>query len=83
MTAMESSVQKIREAQEGKELKKEILELVEIQLQTHKAQIDAQVRDWTGSIVQGCQEMADQIEGIQKQLEEFNRSRTSTRPSLM
>ena len=54
VTAMESSVQKIKEAQEGQNLKKEIMELIITRLQTFEAQIDANIQEWTGSIVQGC-----------------------------
>ena len=43
VTAMESSVQKIREVQEGQNVKNEILELVDTQLQTLQAQIEAKV----------------------------------------
>ena len=53
VTAMESSVQKIREAQEGQHLKKEILELVDTQLKTFEVQMDAKVQEWTATIVEG------------------------------
>ena len=66
VTAMESSVQKLREVQEGQDLKNEILVLVDTQLQTFQAQIDAKVQEWTTAIVQGCQELEDKIEGIQE-----------------
>ena len=54
-TAMESSMQKIREAQEGQELKKEILALVNSQLKTFEAQIDGKVQEWMAASVEGCQ----------------------------
>ena len=43
VTAMESSVQQIREVQEGQKVKHEILELVDTQLQTLQAQIETKV----------------------------------------
>ena len=61
---MESSVQKIREVQEGQELKNEILALVDTQLQEMKAQVEASMEAWSGSIVQGCQELEDRLDGI-------------------
>ena len=57
-------------------MKKEILELVTTQLNTLEAQMDAKVQKWTTTIVQGCQEMADQIESIQKQLEDIQQRQT-------
>ena len=64
-------MQKIREVQHGQDLKNEILALVDTQLQTVKAQIEASMEAWSGSIVQGCQELEDRIDGIQVQLEEI------------
>ena len=66
VTALESSVQKVREVQQGQDLKNEILALVDTQLQTLKAQIEASMEEWSGSIVRGCQELEDKIDGIQE-----------------
>ena len=66
VTAMESTVQRIREVQEGQDLKNEILVLMTTQLDTFEAQINAKVQEWTTAIVQGCQELEDKIEGIQE-----------------
>ena len=76
VTALESTVQKIKEAQEGQTLKKEIMELVNTRLQTFEAQIDANLQEWTGSIVQGCQNLEEQMEGIQEQLGEIQQKQT-------
>ena len=43
VTTMESSVQQIKEAQEGQNWKKEIMELIDTQLHTFEAQIDANI----------------------------------------
>ena len=76
VTAMESSVQKIKEAQEGQNLKKEIMELINTRLQTFEAQNDVNIQEWTSSIVQGCQKLEEQIEGIQEQLGEIQQRQT-------
>ena len=68
VTAMKSSVQQIREAQEGQNVKNEILELVDTQLQTLQAQIEAKVQEWAMAIGKGCQELEDRLDGIQVQL---------------
>ena len=64
VTAIESSVQKIREVQEGQDVKNEILTLVNTRLQT----METQVREWVTAIGEGCQELEDRIDGIQAQL---------------
>ena len=73
---MESTVQQIKEAQEGQNLKKEIMELINTRLQTFEAQIDVNIQEWTGSIVQGCQKLEEQMEGIQEQLGEVQEKQT-------
>ena len=69
VSAMESSVQKIREVQEGQHVKNKILELVDTQLQIMQAQVEAKVQDWAMVIGKGCQELEDRLDGIQMQLE--------------
>ena len=63
VTAMESTVQRIREVQEGRDLKNEILVLMNTRLDTFEAQINAKMEEWTTAIVQGCQELEDKIDG--------------------
>ena len=76
VTVLESSIQAIREDQQKQDLKKEVLELVTTQLQTFEAQVDARVREWTETTVQGCQEMVEQLESIQEQLGEIQERQT-------
>ena len=71
VTAMESTVQRIREVQEGQDLKNEILVLMTTRLDTFEAQLNAKIQEWTTAIVQGCQELEDKIDGIQEQLGEI------------
>ena len=63
-------------------MKKEILELVNTRLQTFEAQIDANIQEWTGSIVQGCQNLEEQIEGIHEQLGEIQQRQTEFQMTL-
>ena len=75
MTALESSVQTIREEQQ-QDRSKDIMDLVTAQLQTFEAQIDAKIRGWTASNVKGCQELEDTLGGVQEQLGEIQRRQT-------
>ena len=75
MTALESSVQEVREAQQ-QDRSKDIMDMITAQLQTFESQIDAKIRGWTASTVKGCQELEDTLGGVQKQLGEIERRQT-------
>ena len=65
--AMESTVQRIREVQEGQDLKNKILALVTTRLDTFEAQLNASMQKWTTAIADGCQDLEERIDGIQGQ----------------
>ena len=75
VTALESSVHEVREAQQ-QDRSKDIMDLVTAQLQTFESQIDAKIRGWTASTVKGCQELEDTLGGVQDQLGEIQRRQT-------
>ena len=78
LTALESSVQKIREAQQ-QDVTKDIMDLVNTRLQTFETHIDAKVREWAASTVRGCQKLEghlDSLVGIQEQLGKIQEKQT-------
>ena len=74
VTALESSVQEVREAQQSQDMSKDIMDMITAQLQTFEAQIDAKIRGWTASAVKGCQELEETLGGVQEQLCKGTRS---------
>ena len=66
VTVMESTVQRITEVQEGKELKDEILALVTTRLDSFEAQLNVSMEKWTTAVADGYQELEERIDGIQE-----------------
>ena len=64
VAAMETTVQRIREVQEGQDLKNEMLALVTTRMDTFETQLNASMEKWTTAVAEGCQELEDRIDGI-------------------
>ena len=79
MTALESFVQEIKEAQQKQDVVKDIMDLVMPRLQAFEERVDAKIQQWRASTIQGCQELEDRmdsLDGIRDQLGEIQRRET-------